>query len=310
MTRPLDKKPFNKRLKYNAIYYSIKLFLFLALKIPRVLIITWLGWLGSLAYYVVVGEREKVIRHLKFAYGEELSEKEVIKTAKGVFKMAGKNLGDILFFLKIDTLEKYLKYVKVEGQEHLDAAFQKGKGVVAFTGHIGAFEVAATYLAVKGYNPHVIGTKLHDEKINDLVLQYRTSRGAVAVERGKDNVKLLRALLSNGILGILIDQDTRVKSIFVDFYGKPAFTPVGATLLAHKTGAAIIPMFIQMQPDNSQIMYILPEIEKANSGDEEKDYLETTQKMNDCIEAFIRRDPRQWVWMHERWKTQPTKNQE
>ena len=104
---------------------------------------------------------------------------------------------------------------------------------------------------------------------------------------------------------MLIDQDTRVKSRFVNFFGKPAATPVGATVLAMKTGAAVVPTYIHLGGDWKQHMYILPEIPMRDSGDEEEDVVYNTQVLTNFIEDTIREHPDQWVWMHERWKTKP-----
>jgi KDO2-lipid IV(A) lauroyltransferase len=43
---------------------------------------------------------------------------------------------------------------------------------------------------------------------------------------------------------MLIDQDTKVKRVFVDFMGMPASTPVGTALFAIRTSAKVVPMGI------------------------------------------------------------------
>jgi KDO2-lipid IV(A) lauroyltransferase len=91
----------------------------------------------------------------------------------------------------------------------------------------------------------------------------------------------------------------------VEFFGKLASTPVGVTVLALKTGAAIVPTYVHLGKDWKQHMQILPEISLSVSGDEERDIQENTQMLTDLIENVIRKHPEQWVWMHERWKTRP-----
>jgi Kdo2-lipid IVA lauroyltransferase/acyltransferase len=109
-----------------------------------------------------------------------------------------------------------------------------------------------------------------------------------------------------GAVAILIDQDTKVKSVFVDFFGMKASTPVGAAVLALKTGAAIVPTSVYLGEDNKQHMEIFPEIEVTSMGDEEADIVVNTQRFTNFIEQQVRKHPEQWVWMHERWKTRPT----
>jgi len=138
-----------------------------------------------------------------------------------------------------------------------------------------------------------------------LLFNYRNAYGAVAVERGRETLRLIKALKTGGSVAILIDQDTKVKSRFVDFFGMKAATPVGAAILAMKTGAAVVPTYIFLGEDNKQHMHILPEIPLVLTGDEENDMLTNTQNYTRFIEEQIRQHPTQWVWMHERWKTKP-----
>lgn len=160
-------------------------------------------------------------------------------------------------------------------------------------------------MSLRGLKPNIIGTPLKDERLNDLLFGYRNAYGAVAVERGKETMRLIKTLLTGGSVAILIDQDTKVKSRFVEFFGMQAATPVGAAILAMKTGAAIVPTYIYLGDDNKQHMHILPEIPVVNTGDEEKDMVVNTQNFTRFIEEKVREHPAQWVWMHERWKTRP-----
>ena len=99
-------------------------------------------------------------------------------------------------------------------------------------------------MALHGLKPNIIGTPLKDARLNELLFDYRNAYGAVAVERGKETFRLIKALKSAGSVAILIDQDTKVKSRFVNFFGMKAATPIGATVLALRTGAAVVPTYI------------------------------------------------------------------
>jgi KDO2-lipid IV(A) lauroyltransferase len=104
------------------------------------------------------------------------------------------------------------------------------------------------------------------------------------------------------MLGILIDQDTSVESVMVDFLGHPAKTPVGAVKLASGTGAAVVPMAMLMKPDGRYRLEIKKPVEIGGS---EHTLLSDVAKCSGAIEEFIRSEPTQWVWMHKRWKSAP-----
>lgn len=219
--------------------------------------------------------------------------------------MLGKNAGDVLRARSVRTLADIEKFVVVEGFENFERANAKKKGVVFVACHLGAFDLEVTIMSLRGWKPNVIGTALKDERLNELLFEYRNAHGAVAIERGKETLRLLRTLKTGGMVALLIDQDTKVKSRFVEFFGRSAATPVGATILALKTGAAIVPTSIYLGHDGLQHMQIFPEIEAIITGDEEKDVVVNTQLCTTFIENQIRLHPDQWVWMHERWKTKP-----
>jgi KDO2-lipid IV(A) lauroyltransferase len=105
------------------------------------------------------------------------------------------------------------------------------------------------------------------------------------------------------VMGVLIDQDTRVEGVFADFLGHPAFTPSSAVRFATKLG---IPIFVSVTarlPDDKHHVYVSKELIPVNTGDHKADLAANIQKINDIIGEYIRKHPEQWVWMHERWKT-------
>jgi KDO2-lipid IV(A) lauroyltransferase len=219
--------------------------------------------------------------------------------------MLGKNAGDILRSSKVRTLDQLEKFLRTEGLGNYEHAHAKGKGVIFLTCHLGAFDLQITNMAMRGLNPNIIGTPLKNHRLNDLLWNYRNLHGAIAIARGKETFRMIKVLKSGGSVALLIDQDTKVKSVFVDFFGVSASTPAGAAILALKTGAAVVPTYIYLGEDNLQHMHILPEIPMTGTGDEDRDVVYNTQLLTNFIEETIRRHPDQWVWMHERWKTRP-----
>lgn len=294
-----------KKVQYTIIYALLRLMIALSNMIPRKAWLRICGALGRFASIFTIETRKRVVKHLTMVYGKEKTEGEIKTLSKKVFEMLGKNAGDIIRAFKIVKLEEFDKFRVVNGLEHLEEAYRKGKGLIFLTGHVGAFEFTATELSFRGYKPLIVGTRMKDKKLNELLTQQRSKLGATAVERGKDTVKLVKNLKSGGTMLILIDQDTKVKSRFVNFLGYPCATPIGATLMAIKTGAAVVPIFAHLRDDYMLEINCYPEIEMTVTGDEETDLIVNTQKLSDATEREIRKHPEQWVWMHERWKTQP-----
>jgi len=300
-----DDRPLGKRLKYTSLYWLLRFLIFIANVFPRRAWLRFGGWLGTIACRVLPKEREKAIRHLRLAFSDK-PPAELAAMARDVFRMLGVNGSEIIRAVKVKTLEDLERILVTHGLENLNAAIAERKGILFVTSHVGAFELQVANMTFRGLTPMVVGTALKDQKLNDLLFGFRRSSGATIIERGTEGLKLVKELLKGGSVALLIDQDTKVKSRFVNFFGRPAATPIGAALLAMKTGATVVPAYIHFnEEDGMQHMHLHPGMPLIKTGNEEQDMIANTQAYTTYIEEAIRKHPTQWVWMHERWKTKP-----
>ncbi len=294
-----------KRIKNWFIYIVVKAGLRWIHSVHRSTAIKFLQALSLSGFYLVRSERQKTIKHLIMVYGKEKNRREIYDMAKAVFLNLGRNMADA-FRIPCYNSQNIDRIVQVQGLEKLDRALQKGKGVLALTGHVGNWELLAAYVAMKGYAANVVGAPIYDPRLDNLVVNNRLESGVKNIARGNATREIIRALRRNEIVGLLIDQDTKhVEGVFVNFLGEPAYTPVGPVILAMKTQAAIVPLGIHMQPDNTHLIEIDDEIELVFTEHEKSDHVINTQKCSDAVEKFVRRHPTQWVWMHRRWNTRP-----
>jgi Kdo2-lipid IVA lauroyltransferase/acyltransferase len=298
------RKATRRYIRYTFVYWFVRFMIWFSNIVPRKFWLAICGTLGGVAYYIAGETRRLTIKHLSIAFPEK-SKSEIRALAKSTFKMLGKNGGEIIRSSRIQSLEQLNKVLVTHGYDNFQKAYAKGRGVIFLTCHLGAFDLQITNMALRGLNPNIIGTPLKDPRLNELLWNYRNAHGAIAIERGRETFRMIKILKSGGSVALLIDQDTKVKTEFVNFFGKPAATPVGASVLAMKTGAAIVPTYVHLAEDGLQHMHILPEIPMRVSDNEKDDVLYNTQILTNFIEDTIRKYPDQWVWMHERWKTQP-----
>jgi KDO2-lipid IV(A) lauroyltransferase len=191
--------------------------------------------------------------------------------------------------------------VALEGWEHVEAGRGAGRPVLILTGHCGNWELLAATLNRRGLGMAVVARELDDPLQQESLLRFRARFGTRTIVRGRPGAarELLRAVRTGGGLGMLIDQDTRVEGVFVDFFGRPAWTPIGAADLALRFRATVLPTFIERRPDGDHRATIHPPLDLP------ADPAAATQAMTATIEAQVRRVPGQWVWMHRRWRRQP-----
>jgi len=298
-------KIYKKRLKY----FFLGLLLQFLLQIVKVLPWKTTTWLmartGALAFIIVRKEREKTIRNLTIAYGENKSKKEIYQMAREVWINLGKSAAEFAIKLNITDKETYFKNVEIIGLEHVQKALERGDGVLFIVSHMGCWEAFSNATMLLDMRAGAVGQTLGDKKINDLLIKSRERLGFKLLPRGSSYKTILNFIANNHSMGILIDQDTRVKSVFVDFYGKPAYTPIGAAMIALDSGASVMAAYYLKKPDDTWKIVVNPEFNIIRTGDRKHDLYKNTELFHKDIEEMIKQYPTQWVWMHERWKTTP-----
>ncbi len=260
------------------------------------------GFAGNVAYFVLGRYRRIALENLSIAFGSLKTPLEIRRIAGKVFENLGKNAAEMLGFPKLNS-GNIDRLVEITGLDKVDKALGAGKGVIVITGHFGNWELLALSIRVKGYHGAVIGRRIYFYKYDAFLNYLRGTHDVNVIYRDDSPKKILRVLKSNGIIGILADQDVdSVDGVFVPFFGRDAYTPSGPVLLARASGAVLMPAFIVRRDGRHTLVFEDP-VELEDTGDKERDLAANTMKWSAVVESYIRRYPEQWVWMHRRWKT-------
>jgi KDO2-lipid IV(A) lauroyltransferase len=254
---------------------------------------------GRVAWRLARRDRKRTLDHLAFAF-PELSNGERDSLAERCFAHLGTVLGECLYLRHCPPAE-LSRHVELSGWEHVEAARAQRRPVVIVTGHCGNWELLAAILNARHLGMLVVAREIDEPGLQTMLLDLRARFGTRTIVRGTPGAAraLLGALRGAGALGMLIDQDTKVDGVFVEFFGKPAWTPVGAAELALRFDAAVLPTFIERRPDGSHRAAIHPELALPT------DPTAATALMTAAIEAQVRSHPEQWVWLHRRWRRRP-----
>jgi KDO2-lipid IV(A) lauroyltransferase len=195
--------------------------------------------------------------------------------------------------------------VRFEGLTHLDAALRSGRGVVALSAHLGNWEVLGAALAASGYPVSVVAREVFDPRTDRVLNGWRERAGVRVHPRARGLFGAVRDLREGRIVGTLVDQDTGGPSVFADFFGRAARTPSAPFVLARRTGASLVPMWIHMREDGVHVVEVRPAIPRSASVAGDAALLADVAAWHRQLEGAIRAYPEQWVWHHRRWKTRP-----
>jgi KDO2-lipid IV(A) lauroyltransferase len=249
-------------------------------------------------------ERRKVaLENLQVAFGEEKSERELLAIARRAFENLGMMAVEFFRIPKMDV-ETFKKRVTIEGLEEALRLLGKGKGMLLLLSHFGNWEMMGIMSKLIGDSIMVIAKPMKKNKrMDQFITEIRSAAGLEVVSSIKASRTVLKALSRNRVVGILIDQRAkRSEGIWADFFGKKAPTTPSLAVLAMKTGAPVVPVFMVRNGFGKHRLIIQGPLELVHTGDIKKDVEANTQLFNHALESMIRQYPDQWFWVHRRWE--------
>ncbi|MDP3722229.1 MAG: LPS export ABC transporter periplasmic protein LptC [Candidatus Omnitrophota bacterium] len=263
--------------------------------------------LGVLAYGLLGSQRRLTGEHLHQAFGETLSPAQRRRLGLRVFVNLGQTVMEWMALPACSTRRLH-QLITCEGLVHLRQALARGRGAILVGAHFGNWELIPLYLRSRGFDGAVVARPLRYPEYDAFLMELRGSQGVTTLARGamKDAVRLLRA---NHLLGIVPDQDVdSLDGLFVPFFGRPAYTPLGPAALSLLSGAPMLPCFIIREGRRFRLV-IEPPVAAAQAPNRLEAMTELTASWSAVVESYVRRYPDHWVWMHRRWKTQPGSRQ-
>jgi len=276
-------------------FFLYKLAYLLSTRLP-VRFGTWFAvGCSLLKFRISPRDRKAVLGNLRRILPEATDE-EIHEKAREVFVNFGKYLYEF-FRLKYLTLEMLGRRVIVKGQEHLDEALTKGKGVIIVTAHIGNWELGGVFMSLLGYPMVAVALPHRDRRINNMFNRQRQRIGVKVVPSQGVAVRHIYACLKgNAIVALVGDRDFAGTGVRMPFLGAEKMIPRGPAVLTLRTGAPIVMCFVLREPGDKIVIEFskLPETPR-----EEKSI---TAAFVREIEQKVRQYPTQWLMFREFWK--------
>jgi KDO2-lipid IV(A) lauroyltransferase len=184
-----------------------------------------------------------------------------------------------------------------KGEEDVLQAHREGRGVILLTPHLGCFEVSAIYAAQR----FPITVLYRPPRIGWLEALINAGRGRGNVKLAPANMSgvraLFRALKRGEAIGVLPDQaPSRGEGIWVDFFGRPAYTMTLIGRLWEATHPAVFVAAALRRPQGAGYDIEVRRVEGDLSGSE------GARRINAAIEDAVRRCPEQYLWSYNRHK--------
>ena len=255
-----------------------------------------LGFLIGKYIGPIFRSKTKINNIVDQAKGLEDYKKNIIKNVLG-------NYGRIFAeypYLKSFRNGDLSKFITIEGIEYLEEIKKGKKKAVFVSGHFNNFELMAMEIEKKGVNLAAIYRPLNNQFLNKIMEKIRTNYICrKQIKKGRSGIRdIIENVRDGSSVALMIDQRVTEGSK-IDFFGKPATTTTIPAQLIKKYGCELVPVYIERYDKFFFRMFV----SKPIKIDQKKTTEEITKYLNTVLENMILKNPDQWIWTHDRWKS-------
>ncbi len=255
-------------------------------------------------YYVARYRRTIVRRNITTSFPEKSLE-ECIKIEKEYYRWLCDYVVETLKLMTVSR-EELLRHIEFRNSEQIEQCFDQGQTCAAILGHYCNWELlSATGLSFKKHDDAVMGLIYHPLRsrfFDRMFIKIRQSMGGVCIPK-KDILRYLVSFRRQGLMslfGYIADQSPKYKNIhlWLPFlnHDTPVFT--GAERIMRKMGNAVF--YVDMErPRRGKYICTFKLMTKDPASMPE---FEITRRFFSMLEQTVRRDPRFYLWSHDRWK--------
>ena len=241
-------------------------------------------------------------QNIKIGLGK-LDKKKESEIINGMWSSIGRTFAEYVFLKDFKFNKTSFNHMKISGAEYLDKIKKSNKPVIFFSGHFANFELMAMELDKSGIKTAAIYRPLNNFFLNP-VMEYLRMKYICPnqIPKGRSGMREVINRIKDGY-SIALMMDQRVsEGQKVPFFNKPAFTTTIPAQLALKYDCKLVPIFLERKEGANFEMTVHEPYNIEKTGNDEEDTKNITLKINKIIEKMIIKNPKQWIWSHNRWK--------
>jgi KDO2-lipid IV(A) lauroyltransferase len=262
--------------------------------------------IGTVMYYLRPGLRHNVQRNMRQVMGPDTPASAIRATSRRVMRNAARYYADLVRTPRLDMIRFYEERINfVSGLDDLRQSVATKRGVIIVSAHYGNPEVVLQAAVALGIPTFTLTEPLKPQRLNDLVHKLRARRGQMFRPLSLSAVReAIRWLRQGMVVPLLCDRDIQNTGMVLPFFGAETRMPVGATELALRTGALVMPMFCRRTKGGHFDVIAEPPLEMVVTGNAEEDIRTNTLRIIAAIEKYMRQDPGQWIVLESIWDSE------
>jgi KDO2-lipid IV(A) lauroyltransferase len=263
-------------------------------------------FLGKVIFHCFPVRRRLILENLRRVFASRLSPAEIVRLAQAHYAHLALLLWEFVRFPWLSDRQRE-ELVRVENIEAILRVYERGRGVLILTGHLGNWEIAtvaglAQFPQYRGQF-HVLRRPLVPGWLDRLVTR-RFRRGGFGVLPKKGALdRILERLTAGDAVIFVLDQYAHGRDgVKVDFFGRPSGTMRSLAILSRSTGIPVVPVGAWREPDGRHVLRFEEPLPILPCDDPNDGIRINTRAYNATLERLILGHPEQWFWMHRRWK--------
>lgn len=262
--------------------------------------------MARLAFRLDRHRREIALENLRKSFPGCYTEEQLDQLACQVYEHFGLFLLELALMARKLNRRNWQRYLSKNDLPMLLEARRTGRPVIVASAHFGSWEMAGHFIALAGSPGYLVGRRLGNPFLDAAVRQLREQHGHRVLDKNGDLNRMRQALASGGMVCTLADQDAGPRGMFVDFFGRPASTHKAIAFLALRYKALIVVVANYRVGGPLECAFRIPQIiDPLDYIDVPDPAFRITQELTTALESLIELDPRQYLWLHRRWKHAP-----
>ena len=247
-------------------------------------------------------QKNIIKKNIKIGLGD-IDEKKEEEIINGMWSNIGRTFAEYIFLKDFKFNKTNFNHIKINGTNYLDQIKKSNEPVIFYSGHFANFELMAMELDKSGVKTAAIYRPLNNFFLNPLMEYLRMKYICpTQIPKGRKGMREIINRIKDGY-SIALMMDQRVsEGQKVPFFNEPALTTTIPAQLALKYDCKLVPISLERKEGVNFEMTVHEPYNIEKTGNDEEDTKNITLKINKIIEKMIIKNPKQWIWSHNRWK--------
>jgi len=246
--------------------------------------------------------KQIIKQNIKTALGK-IDKKDETMIINSMWSNIGRTFAEYVFLKDFKFNRTGFDHMKINGINYLEEIKKNNETVIFYSCHFANFELMAMELDKFGIKCAAIYRPLNNFFLNPLMEYLRMKYICPnQIPKGRMGMREIIGKIKDGYsIALMVDQRVSEGARTL-FFNKLAHTTTIPAQLSLKYNCKLVPISIERKDGTNFEINIHEPYKIEKTGNDDDDTKNITLKINQTVEKMIIKNPKQWIWSHNRWK--------